>query len=136
MSDKFGPKSDKYFFIGYPSVTKSYYFYHRSNNKVFVARHDVFLEEEFLSKELYDILGQTEVEQVSSEAVEQVQQTPRVRRSGKVVHAPERYFRLYEILLVGDINPLTYYEVISREDSEEWLEAIKSELQSMKDNQV
>jgi hypothetical protein len=51
MSDKLGPKFDKYFFIGYPRETKCYYFYHKSDNKVFVARHGVFLEEKFLSKE-------------------------------------------------------------------------------------
>jgi hypothetical protein len=41
MSDKFGPKSDKYFFIGYSRETKDYYFYQRSDNKVFIARHGV-----------------------------------------------------------------------------------------------
>jgi Reverse transcriptase (RNA-dependent DNA polymerase) len=150
MPDKLGPKSDKCFFINYPRETKGYYFYHRSDNKVFVARHGVFLEEEFLSKEhsgikatleeiqdpLPDVSGQTEVEQVPSEAVEQVQQAPRVRKSRRVVHAPKRYLGLHEILLVGDIDPLTYHEAMLREDSGEWLEAMKSELQSMKDNQV
>jgi Reverse transcriptase (RNA-dependent DNA polymerase) len=43
---------------------------------------------------------------------------------------------LHKILLVGDIVPLTYHEAMSREDSGEWLEAMKFELQSMKDNQV
>jgi predicted adenine nucleotide alpha hydrolase (AANH) superfamily ATPase len=51
MSNKLRPKSDKCFFIGYPKETKDYYFYHGSDNKVFIARHGVFLEEEFLSKE-------------------------------------------------------------------------------------
>jgi hypothetical protein len=45
-----------------------------------------------------------------------------------------RYLSLHEILLVGDIDHLTYHEAILREDSEEWLEAMKFELQSMKDN--
>jgi hypothetical protein len=100
----------------------------------------VFLEEEFLSKErsgskvtleeiqdpLPDALGQTEVEQISSEAMEQVQQALRVRRSGRVVHAHERYLGLHEILLIGDIDSLIYHE--AREDSGEWLESIKSKL--------
>jgi hypothetical protein len=128
MPDKLGPKSDKYFFIGYLRETKGYYFYHRSDNKVFVVRHGVFLEKEFLSKErsgskvtleeiqdpLPDVSGQTEVEQVPSEAVEQVQQAPHVRRSGRVVHVPERYLRLHEILLVSDIDPLIYHEAMSK----------------------
>jgi hypothetical protein len=37
MSDKLGPKYDKYFFISYPREIKGYYFYHRSYNKVFVV---------------------------------------------------------------------------------------------------
>jgi hypothetical protein len=44
--------------------------------------------------------------------------------------------RLHEILLVGDIDHLTYHEIMSRDDSGEWLEAIKSELQFMDDNKV
>lgn len=51
ISDKLGPKSDKCIFIGYPTETKGYYFYHQCDNKVFVARHGVFLEKEFLSRE-------------------------------------------------------------------------------------
>jgi hypothetical protein len=80
MPDKFGPKSDKCFFICYPREIKGYYFYHRSDNKVFIARRDVFLEEEFLSKKnsgrkvtleeiqdpLPDVSGQLEIEQVPS----------------------------------------------------------------------
>jgi hypothetical protein len=49
--------------------------------------------------------------------MEQVQQAPRVRRSGRVVHALERYLGLYEILHVGDIDSLTYHKAMSREDS-------------------
>jgi hypothetical protein len=50
MPDKLGPKFDKCFIIGYPREIKGYYFYHKLDNKVFVVRHGVFLEE-FLSKE-------------------------------------------------------------------------------------
>ena len=81
-STKLDPRSDKCFFVGYPRETKGYYFYHRSGNKVFVARHGIFLEEEFLSKEssgsrmqleeirdpLPDASGETEAVQVPSEA--------------------------------------------------------------------
>ena len=51
MSDKLAPKSNKYLFVGYPRETKGYYFYNRSENKVFVARNGYFLEREFISKE-------------------------------------------------------------------------------------
>jgi hypothetical protein len=60
--------------------------------------------------------------------VKQVQQAPHVKRSDRIVYAPERYLGLHEILLVGDIDPLTYHEAMSREDSEEWFETMKFEL--------
>ena len=52
MSDKLTPKSDKCFFVGYPRETKGYYFYNQAEGKVFVAHNGVFLEKEFLSKEV------------------------------------------------------------------------------------
>ena len=36
-SDKFGPKSNKCYFIGYPKEAKGYYFYNPSEGKVFVT---------------------------------------------------------------------------------------------------
>ena len=44
VSEKLAPKSEKCIFVGYPKETRGYYFYNRSENKVFVARNDVFLE--------------------------------------------------------------------------------------------
>ena len=51
QSDKLAPKSDKCIFVGYPKETLGYYFYNRSEGKVFVARNGVFLEKEFLKEE-------------------------------------------------------------------------------------
>ena len=50
--DKLKPKSEKYVFIGYPKETVGYIFYHRSGGKTFVAKFGIFLEKEFLSKEV------------------------------------------------------------------------------------
>ena len=50
ISEKLAPKSDKCLFIGYPKETKGYYFYNAFENKVFIARNDVFLEREFIFK--------------------------------------------------------------------------------------
>ena len=50
VSDKLGPKSDKCYFIGYPKETKGYYFYIPSQHKVFVAKTEVFLEKDFVSR--------------------------------------------------------------------------------------
>ena len=47
---KLTPKSDKCIFVGYPRETLGYYFYNREEGKVFVARHGVFLENEFLNR--------------------------------------------------------------------------------------
>ena len=147
MTDKLEPKSDKSFFVGYPRETKGYLFYNKSSNKVSVARFGTFLEEEFLFKEssgskvtleeirdpLPDSSNQTEEQQVPSETSEQVNQVPEVRRSSRVVHASERYIGTHE-KTSNDVEPLTFNEAMSREDSEEWLSAMKSELQSMEDN--
>jgi hypothetical protein len=48
MSDKLSPMYDKCIFMGYPKETKHYYFYYKSENKIVVARHAVFLKKEFL----------------------------------------------------------------------------------------
>ena len=50
VSHKIAPKSDNCLFVGYPKGTKGYYFYNRTDNKVFVARTAFFLEREYLSK--------------------------------------------------------------------------------------
>ena len=46
---KLEPKSDKCLFVGYPRETKGYYFYHPQENKVFIALHAIFLENESLN---------------------------------------------------------------------------------------
>jgi hypothetical protein len=50
MSDKLNHRSDKCIFVRYPKETKGYYFYYKSENKIIVARHAVFLEKEFLAR--------------------------------------------------------------------------------------
>ena len=50
VTDKLGPKSDKCNFVGDPKETKGYYFYNRTENKVFVARTAIFLGREMFSR--------------------------------------------------------------------------------------
>ena len=50
--DKLEPKSEKCVFIGYPKEIVGYTFYHRSEGKTFVAKFGIFLEKEYLSKEV------------------------------------------------------------------------------------
>ena len=49
---KLKPRSNKCIFVGYLRETKGHYFYNRQDNKVLVAQNAVFLEKEFLSKEV------------------------------------------------------------------------------------
>nr|ABF97003.1 retrotransposon protein, putative, Ty1-copia subclass [Oryza sativa Japonica Group] len=51
---------------GYPKETKGYYFYNREEGKVFVARHGVFLEKEFISRK----------DSGSMVRLEEIQETP------------------------------------------------------------
>ena len=50
ITDKFGPRSDKCNFIGYPKETKGYYFYLADEQKVFVSLKAIFLEKKFLGE--------------------------------------------------------------------------------------
>ena len=50
QTDKLGPKSDKYNFIGYPKEMRGFYFYLSAKQKVFVSNKAYFLEKKFLSE--------------------------------------------------------------------------------------
>ena len=45
---KLDARSEKYRFVGYPKKSIGYYFYHSTQQKVFVGRHTIFLEKEFI----------------------------------------------------------------------------------------
>ena len=55
-------------------------------------------------------------------------------------HLPERYGYLItdqgDVLLMDQYEPVTYQEVITGPESNKWLEAMKSEMDSMYANQV
>ncbi|KAK8564677.1 hypothetical protein V6N12_058260 [Hibiscus sabdariffa] len=151
MSTKLEPKSEKCTFVGYPKETKGYYFY--NENKVFVARTGVFLEKEFLmnSGEGRNIkLEEVQQQQVIEPEVERISQaveenstdleTQPLRRSTRERHEPERYGFLVtthgDVILVDQDEPKTYQEAVASPDSEKWLEAMRSEMDSMSENQV
>ncbi|PKI66182.1 hypothetical protein CRG98_013435 [Punica granatum] len=68
------------------------------------------------------------------------QVTHEPRRSGKIRHEPEIYGFLVtqdnDVLLVDNDEPTTYAEAVTGPDSEKWLEAMRSEMESMYTNQV
>ena len=51
MSDKLEVKSDKCLFVGYPKETIGYPLYNTLEQRLFVSKHVVFLEKEFLLRE-------------------------------------------------------------------------------------
>ena len=156
MSDKLEAKSDRYLFVGYPKDSFGYYFYNPLEQKVFVSKHAVFLEKEFLSKEASGSkfeLSEVEDAQTNEQQLIQPEQvthrddvtvttsdTHEIRRSSRIRHVPERYGFLItehnDVLLIEDHEPRTYDEALNSSDSEKWLTAMKSEMDSMYDNQV
>ena len=76
------------------------------------------------------------------EVVEQqpVQAAQALRRSDRTRHQPERYSFLLsdhsDVVLVGFNEPTSYQEAVQDLDYEKWLEAMRSEMESMYTNQV
>ncbi|KAK8694648.1 hypothetical protein V6N13_072195 [Hibiscus sabdariffa] len=151
MSAELEPKSEKCTFFGYPKETKGYYFY--NENKVFVARTGVFIEKEFLTNngkgrniELKEVQQQQVIEpevEGISRAVEENPtdlETQPLRRSTRERHEPERYGFLVtthgDVILVNKDEPKTYQEAVASPDFEKWLEAMRSEMDSLSENQV
>ncbi|KAL4308299.1 hypothetical protein GQ457_01G020660 [Hibiscus cannabinus] len=151
MSTKLEPKYEKCTFVGYPKETKGYYFY--NENKVFVARTGVFLEKEFLTNsekgrniELKEVQQQQDIEpkvEGISQAVEENPtglETQPLRRSTRERYELEIYGFLVtthgDVILVDQDEPKTYQEAVASPDSEKWLEAMRSEMDSMSENQV
>ncbi|KAK8515201.1 hypothetical protein V6N12_019249 [Hibiscus sabdariffa] len=67
-------------------------------------------------------------------------ETQPLRRSTRERHEPERYEFLVtthgDVILVDHDEPKTYQEAVASPDSEKWLEAMRSEMDSMSENQV
>ena len=159
---KLDPKSDKCVFVGYPKETIGYYFYHRTEGKVFVAKNGIFLEKEFLAKEVsgrtvqLDEIGESPsqqsgaapeatpgaatpagVEEPSSATLDEgasSELAAEPRRSDRIRTQPEWYTG--EVLLLDSDEPVTYTEAMMGPDSVKWLNAMKSEIDSMYENQV
>ena len=152
MSDKLETKSDKCLFIGYPKESVGYYFYLPSEQKVFVSKHAIFLGKEFMHKgdsgskiELDEVQEeQTNNDQsVDPESIHEIDEptyTQEPRRSSRIRVVPERYGFLISdhdgISILEEDEPTTYEEVLKSSETDKWLGAMKSEMDSMYDNQV
>lgn len=151
--DKLDARSVKCRFIGYPKETMGYYFYHIDEQKLFVARSATFLEREYALDgkggheiELKELSNELEINTELNAIPDPqpvVTQTPRI--SSRVRRMPERYYGFLhenegELNLLSDCkdieDPLNYNEAMSDIDSQKWLGAMKSEMDSMYTNQV
>ena len=151
---KLDARSKKYRFIGYPKESIGYYFYNPTQQKVFVGRHAILLEKEFIQKggngrsiklEEVQNLQSIQNSQVDSQPdvpiVEtQLVHTPPLRRSSKMHNVPLRYGFIIEndntSHIIENDDPTTYSEAVMSSDSDKWLNARKFEMDSIYTNQV
>jgi hypothetical protein len=152
MLDKLTLKSDKYSIVGYPRETKGYYFYNKVVGKVFVARNGVFMEKEFLSKgvsgikvQLEEIQETPKISLAPTDPINKVQdvvppdvEAPAPCKSIRAHRATEKFTLLTteqrDILLLDNDERMTYTEAMMRPDSEKWLGAMESKIQSRHGN--
>ncbi|KAL0451190.1 UNVERIFIED_CONTAM: Retrovirus-related Pol polyprotein from transposon TNT 1-94 [Sesamum latifolium] len=142
VGDKLDSRSSLCRFIGYPKETAGYYFYDPAEQKVFVSRNAVFLEKDFPSDNQHDevLIEESSGEPLhnstaSFEPTVHTDGAPILRRSTRESRVPERYgFVGLTSQLDNDLK--TYGEVMSDIDSDKWLEAMKSEMDSIGSNQA
>ncbi|KAC9852096.1 hypothetical protein E3N88_45172 [Mikania micrantha] len=151
--DKLDPRGEKVVFVGYHNRS-GYYFYHPDANLISIKRKGHFLEKEFLDRgtgsnivDLEEIREpQTTADEVGTSDQQEVVANESdintgIRRSSRTRNAPDRYLWLLdgsEVLVVAepDGEPTNYKSAISDPESAKWLDAMNSEMQSMRDNQV
>nr|GEU75043.1 hypothetical protein [Tanacetum cinerariifolium] len=106
-----------------------YYFYYPLKNKIFVARNVEFFENSLMVQEASGSHGFLELS-VSDKGLELIQEDDtQPYENTSEVHNEE-----YEL---GDLNgPLDYKAALLDPESDKWLEAMNTKIQSMKDNQV
>ena len=155
ISDKLEAKSDKCLLVGYPKDTMGYQFYNILEQRLFVSKHAVFLEKEFLLREdsgskvelsevqdaLTDASHMIELEAIihDDELIVDSSKTQVFRRTSRIHFVPERYGFLIseqkDVLLIENDEPTTYEESLNSSESDQWLNAMKSEMDSMYTNQ-
>ncbi|KAL0416260.1 UNVERIFIED_CONTAM: hypothetical protein Slati_3457900 [Sesamum latifolium] len=142
VGDKLHSRSSVCRFIGYLKETAGYYFYDPIEQNIFVSRNAVFMEKGFPSDNRRDeVLIEESSEEPHHDSTTSFEPTvhtdgiPVLRRSTRESRVPERY-RFVGLTSQLDNDPKTYGEAISNIDSDKWLEAMKSEMDSMGSNQV
>ncbi|GJX89244.1 retrotransposon protein, putative, ty1-copia subclass [Tanacetum coccineum] len=141
-----------------------YYFYYPLENKIFVARNAEFFENSLMVQEASGSHGLLEssgsdggLELIQEEDTQPSENTSEIhnevapievepqnvkvpiRRSARIPQAPDRYGFYVDVeeYELGDLNePPNYKAALSDPEFDKWLEAMNTEMQSMKDNQV
>ena len=154
--DKLEAKSDKCLFIGYLKETIGYQFYNNLEQRLFVSKHVVFLNKEFLLREdsgskfelrevqdaLTDASHLTEPEVIfhEDELAADHSKVQALRMTSRIRTILERYGFLIseqkDIFLIEDCESTTYKEFLNSSEFDKWLIAMKSEMDSMYTNQV
>ncbi len=87
--------------LGIQKETNGYYFYNPIEHKLFIARHAVFLEKEFISKgtsgsmvKLEEVLLESNTEPVTEAVAEDVPQRVVEQSAATTVQAPRRSSRI------------------------------------------
>ncbi|KAJ9566156.1 hypothetical protein OSB04_002122 [Centaurea solstitialis] len=136
---KVGRKDSIRVMEGISRTTVGYYFYNPEENKVFVARNGKFLEEKFLSSgnTRKDVDLQVVDEENTTPIVEPEIQHENVEPQSEPIEEVQTQDLRRSSRDSGDLNePTSYGEAVSCNESEQWQEAMKAEMQSMYDNQV
>jgi len=149
--DKLGLRSDRCLFIGYPKMSTGFHFYNPSEQKVFVSRNAIFLEEDYsLNESRAKVSLDEQIDNPMAELNENNEEQVIVptepnkiqepRRSKRTIRPPVRLTLLNEIYLMEskehDNDPFTYQEAMTDKDVENWKRAMELEMDSMYTNQV
>ncbi|KAL0373260.1 UNVERIFIED_CONTAM: Retrovirus-related Pol polyprotein from transposon TNT 1-94 [Sesamum radiatum] len=142
VGDKLDSISSLCRFVGYLKETAGYYFYDPTEQKVFVSRNAVFLEKGFPSDNQRDEVlikessGKPPHDSTASfEPTVHTDGVSILRRLTKESRVPERYGFVGSTSQL-DNDPKTYGEAMSDIDSDKWLEAMKSEMDSIGSNEI
>ncbi|GJW09833.1 FAR1-related sequence 5-like protein [Tanacetum coccineum] len=126
--DKLEARSEKCLFVDYPEESFGYLFYIPKDNVVFVARRGTFLEREMISKE--DSGSKIDLEEIQ----ESIDEEPIDPQFYYGFHIEED--KISDSTLIDLNEPANYKEAMACPEAAKWKEAMKSEIQSMYNNQV
>ncbi|GJZ68965.1 retrotransposon protein, putative, ty1-copia subclass [Tanacetum coccineum] len=127
-------RSIKCIFIGYPMETICYYFYYPLENKIFVSQNAEFFENSFMVQESSRSHGLLEMSGSDKGLELNQEKDTQPSENTSEAHNEVSPIEVYEL---GDFNkPPNYKAALADPESDKWIEAMNTEMQSMRDNQV